>query len=255
MQLGDILEKLGQLSVKQMTKPRKDSQAQPTYDMPARDPLEQADRDYAPLSRLFGGMVRNTASLPERLFTASEGLRTEQGYDPGPAVELMGSMYGLNAPFNPVGAVGVSGAGRRLGKADFGSILAKQRMKEADQSLIPGPETIKWAAVKDSKGNIYEGNVHNEARKLAVDSGKVKPDDFLHTGFLTSKKRFVSREEAARIAENAHQVEPGYTKNTGWLDAADYYTPDRPAWWHTQQMNPQYSLSLEQLIRDLGKKP
>ena len=105
--IGDILEKLGRASVSKMTKPRGGGLEQPNYDMPARDPLEQANRDYAPIASMLGGMVQNAATLPKRMFTASEGLRTGQDYNPAPAVELMGSLYGANAPFmQGIGAIG-----------------------------------------------------------------------------------------------------------------------------------------------------
>ena len=252
MLLGDILEKLGRASVSKLTKPRMAGLDQPNYDMPARDPLEQADRDYAPLARMLGGIVHNTVTLPERLFTASEGLRTGQGYDPAPAVELMGSLYGANAPFVP--GVGAFGAGRRLGSSDFGRLLKDTRMKEAQSATRQGPETIKWAAVRDAGGKTWEGPVHNDAIDSAMAAGAQmdpKVGWYGSMGFTTSKGRFVTRQEAAKLAEAANQVDRGYTGVNSGLDAADFRTAERPAWGQAQQMDPRFAAGLDAFLNTL----
>lgn len=148
------------------------------------------------------------------------------------AFDLASGLIGSGTPFAEAGALGMSG-GRRLGKSDYDLLLNKQRISDARAAVKTGPETIKLAAVMDQRGNVYEAAVHNSARQLARTANKsIEPDSILADGFTTSKGRFVSREEAARIAENSGQVPKGYTQGgAGWLDAADYYAHDVGPWW------------------------
>jgi hypothetical protein len=73
-------------------------------------------------------------------------------------------------------------------------------------------EFIKSAAIRHKNGKIYEGPIHSDAYEAAAADtgqsfgkiiGKTRPED---AGFVTSKGRFVSREEAAKIARETKQA-------------------------------------------------
>jgi len=97
---------------------------------------------------------------------------------------------------------------------------------------ITPEEMIKHAAVRNKKtGEILEGDFHYDARLLAWQKGwfpksltdrfpngirelsdEKDGDKIIHTiledGFTTSKGRFLSREDALKIARNARQINP-----------------------------------------------
>ena len=135
---------------------------------------------------------------------------------PGPRSEIPSSA----ARFSEVAPQG-GGGGSRLAMAD--DPLARGRpMFEAGGKgggatggrPVPvrsaEPETVRFPAVKDSEGKIHEGAIHSDAIDAAIASGaKMHPQRgwYGSTGFVTSKGRFVSREEAIELARKAGQTE------------------------------------------------
>ena len=89
-------------------------------------PFERTERDYAPLANALGATLKSAATLPKRLIEASEERRLGGDYDPQPATELMGSLYGLNAPFAPLNAAGAFGGrlSRSPAAVGLGALLA-----------------------------------------------------------------------------------------------------------------------------------
>jgi hypothetical protein len=77
------------------------------------------------------------------------------------------------------------------------------------ESFEQVPETIEAAALLIG-GQIFTGKNHAEAQMSADDElGRNWLDEFsndLRDGFITSKGRFVERDEAAQIAKNAQQI-------------------------------------------------
>lgn len=93
--------------------------------------------------------------------------------------------------------------GSRVGLLEGG-----QASKAAQMSV---PETIRGAAIRH-RGEIFEGPLHSDAYEAAASKtglafgdiiGATNPRD---SGFVTSTGRFVSREEAERIARAARQI-------------------------------------------------
>lgn len=64
-------------------------------------------------------------------------------------------------------------------------------------------EYIKYAAIKRSDGEIVTGKNHSECIKKSP-FGTCKAGS--ESGFVTSKRRFVNRYEASRIAVRAKQI-------------------------------------------------
>jgi hypothetical protein len=86
-------------------------------------------------------------------------------------------------------------------------------------------EKIVLAALR-REGVIYKGATHPDAFKIMLETIPEKEIGEMEDGFLTNTGKFVSREEAAVIAEKAEQLEH-LSKNErseimGILDAGDY---------------------------------
>lgn len=84
--------------------------------------------------------------------------------------------------------------------------------ERAELGATDADESIRSAAVRH-EGEIYEGALHSDAYEAAAQAtgkefgdviAKAKPQD---AGFMTSKGRFVDREEAAEIANAAQQTD------------------------------------------------
>lgn len=181
----------------------------------------------------LGRSLYDAATLPGDVYAGRVDPRSDEGI--GRAADLAGLVMGGTFSGAPFGALGAGPVGRRLGRRDFDNLLKKQRAAEAESARSHGPETVKWAAVRDSGGNVYEGRIHHDARiEARLANPEIGPDTHLRDGFTTSRGRFVSREEAAELAERAHQVGAGYVDETGWLDAADYLRPDELTSWPTR---------------------
>ena len=76
-----------------------------------------------------------------------------------------------------------------------------------------GPETIKCAAIKLCDGAVYTAPFHGDALEKARRKHKNESErrfralfEDSEDGFLTSNKRFVSRQEAYRIAIETRQI-------------------------------------------------
>lgn len=68
-------------------------------------------------------------------------------------------------------------------------------------------ETIKHAAVKSKKGNVFIGKSHADCFSRMFDLG-IKPSNRAKDqGFVTSEYRFVTRDIALLIAKRAGQVD------------------------------------------------
>ena len=85
-----------------------------------------------------------------------------------------------------------------------------EQVAQQSETIIPTPETketISAAAIKLGDGRIETGVNHAEIIDRTGISDFLGADD----GFVTNTGRFVSREEAAIIAESARQVPEGYS--------------------------------------------
>lgn len=178
------------------------------------------------------------ATLPGDVYAGRTDPMSDEGI--GRAADLAGLVMtgGIGGVARGAGEVALgAGPARRMGKMDFERILKSTRSSAAANSPRVGDESIAWAAVRDKDGRIYQGAIHKDAENAAVNMNKgIGPDTIFEQGFTTNKGRFVSRAEAAQIAEKSGQVHKGYANSAEWLDAADYYNPQRGAWWETPQV-------------------
>lgn len=67
-------------------------------------------------------------------------------------------------------------------------------------------EMIICSAIKIINSEIIRGHRHHDCIRSAKDIPRLKGERLLHQGFITSKNRFVEREEAKLIAEKAGQM-------------------------------------------------
>ncbi len=85
-------------------------------------------------------------------------------------------------------------------------------------------ETVVCAAVMASDGSIYRGHRHGHAMRAVRDEGKELMNDRRQQGFITTRNRYVSREEA-RLLQDAAGIpsadKDGYRANT--LFSEDLY--------------------------------
>ena len=95
------------------------------------------------------------------------------------------------------------------------------------------PEYIRSAAIRADDGAVFEGSWHGEARQEARDAGYDIPleGSEKNIGFITSKGRFVSPEEALGIARKVKQVteEGGYGSGLVAEDLKPDFEPPPPA--------------------------
>lgn len=81
------------------------------------------------------------------------------------------------------------------------------------------------AAVKTRSGKIFKGHRHSHAIHAAIDEGWTPKDlSFADQGFITSKNRYVTREEGRKLQDAAgiKSADPeGYRGNT--LFSEDLY--------------------------------
>lgn len=137
------------------------------------------------------------ATLPQRALGSAAEFERSGHYDPAPMLETAGMMVG--SPLTPRGALGSSAGG-----------LAAST-----------PERIERAAV-NLGGKVFAGPNHATAIRVAEKSTGRNFDDLLMglpsaeniDGFLTSSGRFVSRNEAALIAEQSRQLKPNIVAPT-----------------------------------------
>jgi len=71
------------------------------------------------------------------------------------------------------------------------------------------------AAIRLPNGEVWRGHRHDSAIRTAVAAPDIKPDDIssAEQGFITSRNRFVGREEGARLQRaagivSAHTMQP-----------------------------------------------
>jgi hypothetical protein len=98
---------------------------------------------------------------------------------------------------------------------------AEDRLREAAQQLAAvetRPEVCICAAIKTPSGEIWRGHRHNDCIRTAGLSN-VSRDEIgaSEQGFITSRNRFVSREEAARLQAAAGVVSASSGKQPAWL--------------------------------------
>jgi len=133
------------------------------------------------------------------------------------------------------------------------------------------PETIRYASILTPKGTVYSGRWHPAAfEEYAKDLGKTLQEavaeklfEGVESGFVTSNGRFVSREEAAVIAEKANQYkkeeEGGYVAPSATPRSPTLYaerismTPDRD-YSLTREAEPASSTARANLVMSPFKK-
>ncbi len=77
-------------------------------------------------------------------------------------------------------------------------------------------ERIKCAAIKLANGKLFEGRDHSKAYKAAKEAGTERLDSLrAKQGFVTESGKFVDRNEAAKIAYAARQIQREITSNAG----------------------------------------
>lgn len=161
-------------------------------------------------------------TLPGDVYAGRADPMSDEGI--GRAADLAGMVMGGAYGAAPAGSLGMAGA-RRLGPADFERMLAEQRGREAAAAIPVGPETIASAAVKYGD-RVFTGRSHREAGRAALESGLPLNDmPFEGAGFITSKGRFVSREETARLAEQSGQSNSAM-RIAGRATAQDFNVPE-----------------------------
>lgn len=105
----------------------------------------------------------------------------------------------------------------------FDEVGAYERGPDQWETTTTGPEKIAAAAVKTPDGKISEGITHETikteiAKPEEVSEGtpvaaQETPPEGAQEGFVTTTGRFVTREEAAQIAQNQGQLTPDATEN------------------------------------------
>ena len=101
---------------------------------------------------------------------------------------------------------------------------AAARVEAARTTPLPGttagPETVTASAVKTQSGRVYQAPLHIEALRKAAEAGEIPRETFykalngleqppVEDGFITSTGRFVTREEAAKIAGFEGELDAG----------------------------------------------
>ena len=127
------------------------------------------------LSRLMG--------MPEAALQSAAAMREGYGYDPEPVLGLAGMMVG--SPLTPRGALG-SGMQRIAGAPER---LERAAIRIGDQTYAGANHGIAFENASKVLGRPVEDLIDAHYGAPGVD------------GFLTSRGRFVSREEAAKLAE------------------------------------------------------
>lgn len=119
----------------------------------------------------------------------------------------------LKSPSQILQAVSLLSAGKPV------DVKALAEKKEPGFQFLPPPEGFEGeyvtrAAVKMPDGKIFKGTYHADARERAIATGRYDNVEEIsyEDGFVTSKNRFVSREEAFDIAEVAKQVSEKETR-------------------------------------------
>lgn len=69
-------------------------------------------------------------------------------------------------------------------------------------------ELIKHAAVKAENGMIFIGKCHADCFHQGMNVGFKMSSKAEDQGFFTNKRRYVNREQAAKIAKRAGQLDP-----------------------------------------------
>jgi hypothetical protein len=87
-----------------------------------------------------------------------------------------------------------------------------------------GTEVCICAAVRLDDGTIFRGKRHDNAMKLAIESGMAAKIRQEHQGFMTSRDRWVSREEGSSL-QNAAGILSVWTNKPidGMLFSEDLY--------------------------------
>jgi hypothetical protein len=167
------------------------------------------------LQNLLPATVQGMATLPQRALTAAGDLqRTGDQYDPGPVLDT--AMLMVGSPLTPRGALG-SGARRpprlpmdeasRMARADA---MGFQRNRPVEYGTAPAGEKISAAAF-NVNGRVFTAPMHYEALEDAERELGMPYSQMQHApipeGFVTNAGRYVSRLEAAEIAQRAHQAE------------------------------------------------
>lgn len=196
--------------------------------VPRGTALPELPPDYQPAERWKHPTPVRMANVAGRYPTLASAMpmsdMTSAGAAPQEYIQLaMSEGKRPQAPMFEAGARGMGGYGgggqkvtapnygaRRLGKDDFKKIMTEQRRVEDEMAIPVGPETIKRAAVRGKRGEIFEGDIHTEAAKA---SGMHDTE----RGFITSKGRFVPADEASGIAERTGQVLRGEPIESGRL--------------------------------------
>lgn len=89
-------------------------------------------------------------------------------------------------------------------------------------------EVVVCAAVLASDGTVYRGHRHGHAMQAARDEKKKLHEGTIQQGFITSRNRYVSREEARKLQDAAgipSADQEGYRGST--LFSEDLYQPDK----------------------------
>jgi hypothetical protein len=168
--------------------------------------------------RLLPAVGYGLATLPQRVGEASENRRLGGTYDAGPATEAALLTMGASAPFAERGAIGagqVPPSALRMDRAsryERADQLGFRRDMPLDMATVPADERIAAAAVK-ANGRVFTAANHSDAmmlaeRELGVPFENMKLDPIMD-GFVTTSGRYVSRREAADIAERAAQGSTG----------------------------------------------
>jgi hypothetical protein len=117
-------------------------------------------------------------------------------------------------------AEGVGGVPEKLPAAEAATktepVSSELVVESAPERTAIAPETIKAAAARSEDGTIYTGKWHPAAYEELMRAKGLTKDQVigqiqsgqLADGFITSKGRFVSREEAAVIAKERNQFRP-----------------------------------------------
>lgn len=98
---------------------------------------------------------------------------------------------------------------------------------EARQASAWQPEICICAAVTTREGRIFRGHRHGDALQAAGKNG-CHPSSLATTqGFITSRNRFVDREEGARLQREAGIVSAHTGQFTDFLFSEDLYLGDK----------------------------
>ena len=92
------------------------------------------------------------------------------------------------------------------------------------QSPLPGEQIVSAAIQDPAEPTVYLGGHHDEAKQLAMEYHPDQTFDIERWphGFLTNRNRFVSRDEAFRLARLSRQFTPRQAALTA-LDSQDLY--------------------------------